>query len=449
VLIVSSIVSLLVLLFLVTTSGKAQAPSPTPDGTSEQGHEEPSAVERWWDGKYVLGHWDGGRDRLEERGLFLDLGYMHNVAANPIGGRRQGITYADNVHFGLVIDLDKMFGWRGGRFTVNGLHRAGDSLSNEYIGNQYNVQQVFGGQTFMLYALHLEQRLLSEKLSIKAGRFAASDDFNGSPLYGLHMNHGINGFVRNVQLNTQYSVYPFATWALRLQAQPTPWLNMRVGVFHNSPNVFDPSKHGADFSIKKGDGFLVASQLSFTPRFIAPAGQEAEQAVREQATGHYWLGSTVSRYQYARFDGGAPERLSYGFYAHADQLVWREQPTRDEGLTLWLAGGYYPQQAISIVPVQVNAGSFYKGLFPRRGDDVLVAAVVYGAFGRDYGRALQRDAGRAGAEPSYELVVELAYKVMLRKFLFVQPDVQFIVRPAGTGLIDNALVLGVQTGMVF
>jgi carbohydrate-selective porin OprB len=33
--------------------------------------------------------------------------------------------------------------------------------------------------------------------------------------------------------------------------------------------------------------------------------------------------------------------------------------------------------------------------------------------------------------------------------LFIQPDLQYIIQPGGTGRRDNALVLGVQLGINF
>ena len=51
--------------------------------------------------------------------------------------------------------------------------------------------------------------------------------------------------------------------------------------------------------------------------------------------------------------------------------------------------------------------------------------------------------------PSYEMVFEWAYRVQINKFLYAQPDVQWVVNPGGTGNIPNALVLGAQIGVTF
>jgi porin len=42
------------------------------------------------------------------------------------------------------------------------------------------------------------------------------------------------------------------------------------------------------------------------------------------------------------------------------------------------------------------------------------------------------------------MVLELTYQIELAPHLIVQPDMQYIIQPGGTGHIPDALVLGVQ-----
>ena len=50
----------------------------------------------------------------------------------------------------------------------------------------------------------------------------------------------------------------------------------------------------------------------------------------------------------------------------------------------------------------------------------------------------------------YESVLEWTYRFRFHKnALFFQPDIQYVIRPGGTGKIDNALVLGCQIGVNF
>ena len=120
---------------------------------------------------------------------------------------------------------------------MSGLNRDGSNLSEKNIGNQFTVQQVFGGSAVMFYALHLEQELWDEKISIKIGRFATGDEFASSQIYWLYMNNGIDGNPQALPVNTQFSAYPWAVWAARVRIDPTPEFNAMAGVYQVSDRI--------------------------------------------------------------------------------------------------------------------------------------------------------------------------------------------------------------------
>ena len=50
----------------------------------------------------------------------------------------------------------------------------------------------------------------------------------------------------------------------------------------------------------------------------------------------------------------------------------------------------------------------------------------------------------------FETVLEATYRLrFLGDAFFFQPDLQYIIRPGGTGQISNAVVVGFQTGVNF
>lgn len=412
----------------------------------------------WLKGKYATGNWGGWRDRLEDQGIDLFASVTFDPAGNVTGGKHKDFNYADDFFFGVNLDLQKLFGWKGGRFTISGINRDGSSI-RESIGAVYDPQQTVGGQTIFLYGVFLEQAFFDNKLSIKIGRYSGSDDFNSSPIYNLYMNNGIDGDIRNVLFDTQFSAYPFNTWAARLKYQPTLDWRAELGVFQTSDGVFDRNRHGVDWSIHGNDGVILMAELGWTHEFnkqpvAAALGSYGKDGKSTAATpemkglpGHYWVGGSYAPWTgFNQFDGSGKTQNSYGFWAHADQMVYQEKPGSEQGLTLWTASGYYPQEDISIVPFQVNAGAIYKGLIPTRDEDRTILGLIYGKFSRDYARAI--DAAGAG-HPDYEFVAELGHRIQLAKFAYIQPDAQLVVNPGGTHRVGNALVLGVQMGVTF
>ncbi len=421
--------------------------------------------QEWWDGEVMLGDWWGLRNGFDDTGVGFSLTYTNNIAGNPVGGQSQGFTYTDNIGFGATFDFEKLIGWEGAAFTISGLNHSGSSLSQDNIGNQFTVQQVFGGQTAMFYALFLEQKLMDDKLVLKLGRFATGDDFASSPIYWYYMNNGIDGNPQALPVNTQFSAYPWAVWAARLRAHINEEFNAMAGVYQVSTRVFERAYHGMDWSIRPDDGVLMIGQVGWTPEFFkrpvtTPAAASDGKSVADSKSfksavvvpemaglpGHYWFGAYYSPWQFSQFGTDEMASNSYGFYWHADQMVFQESPGSAQGLTLWSASVLSPQQNIAKLPFQLNAGAVYTGLFPMRDLDATMLGFVYGKFSRNFARSVDVS---GGGYPQYEIVLEAGHRFQINQFLYAQPNLQWVINPGGTGNIPNALVLGAQVGVVF
>ena len=415
--------------------------------------------EEWWRGDALTGDWWGTRNWMDkDTGIEFSGTYTTDLAGNPVGGMEQGFTYTDNIAFGAKLDLEKLVGWHGATFTIAATDRNGTSLSQNYIGNQFTVQQIFGGQTIILTGLHLTQRLLDDKMEIKVGRFSAGDDFASSPLYWLYMNNGIDGNPQALPVNASFSAYPWASWAARVRIEPSPDWNAMFGLYQVSNKTFNRYLHGVNFSFEPTDGVMFLGQVGWTPEFFRrPVKRvETEREENEELSeaeenmhglpGHYWFGAYYSTWEYAQFGSTQSAANAYGFYWHADQKVYEEAPGSDQGLTLWTAFVLSPQENIAKIPFQWNCGVAYQGMLPQRNEDIAMFGLAYGSFSDDYGNA-----GNAynGEPVSYEMALEWGYRIQFNRFLYAQPNIQYIVQPGGTGSIPNAFVLGLQIGVTF
>ena len=415
--------------------------------------------DEWWRGDALTGDWWGTRNWMDkDTGIEFSGTYTTDLAGNPVGGMEQGFTYTDNIAFGAKLDLEKLVGWQGATFTIAATDRNGTSLSQNYIGNQFTVQQIFGGQTIILTGLHLTQRLLDDKMEIKVGRFSAGDDFASSPLYWLYMNNGIDGNPQALPVNASFSAYPWASWAARVRFEPSPDWNAMLGLYQVSNKTFNRYLHGVNFSFEPTDGVMFLGQVGWTPEFFRrPVKRvETEREENEELSeaeenmhglpGHYWFGAYYSTWEYAQFGSTQSAANAYGFYWHADQKVYEEAPGSDQGLTLWTAFVLSPQENIAKIPFQWNCGVAYQGMVPQRNEDIAMFGLAYGSFSDDYGNA-----GNAynGEPVSYEMALEWGYRIQFNRFLYAQPNIQYIVQPGGTGSIPDAFVLGLQIGVTF
>jgi len=145
-------------------------------------------------------------------------------------------------------------------------------------------------------------------------------------------------------------------------------------------------------------------------------------------------------------------RGNAGFHILIDQMVYREGgPESKQGLTPFAALLVAPDKNVSTFPLFINSGLVYRGLIPGRDKDVAASGVVYGKFS-DRLRRAQRV--KKLFDPSigvqrYELALEWTYMIQVTPWLQFQPDIQYIIKPGGTGKIQNALVLGFQLALSF
>ena len=414
----------------------AETRSATPAATQDTHHFFNGA-----DAPQLLGDYRGWRSRLAAQGLTF-TGYWTGIASsNPVGGAKVGhTTTVDDTFIVADLDLQRLARMKKASLQMSFIDRGGRGLSNEYIGGQYNVQQCVGGQAPFFYQMFLQQALDDGKLVYKAGRFSASDDMNASPFYSLYLNNGFDGDIRNVLFDTQSSAYPFPTWGGYLRLTLGHNMYVKNAVFQTTAGVFDSSKHGIDWAVHNGDSVITMHEIAWTPTLAA--GKE-----KKPLDGHYWLGGSYSPWTgFKQFLSTQTVGNSYGFYAHGDQMLYRKSAASKASTSLWTAAAYYPQQNISIVPLQINVGLVDQGRFGHRSEDKTIFGFLYGQFSRDYARSAVA-AGKGN--PSHEMVVELAHRIQLARHTFIQPDLQWDVRPAGTGRIPTAIVPGVEMGITF
>jgi hypothetical protein len=142
---------------------------------------------------HLFGDRGGARTKLEDAGITPALTLVTGFAWNPTGGKQQGSTAASNLGLDLLFDMDKLGGVKGASILVQLSQRFGTSLSKDYIGNVFNTQQVFGGETFRVVDVAWQQKLFDDRVQFRVGRFAAGDDFLVSPYNYLFMQNGFCG----------------------------------------------------------------------------------------------------------------------------------------------------------------------------------------------------------------------------------------------------------------
>jgi porin len=393
--------------------------------------------------EHLLGDWYGTRTWLEDQGIVPTLTFVTDSLGNPSGGKDQGFTTANNLGLDLNFDLEKLCGFEGASFLLSMSYRFGGSLSANYIHNVFTVQQVFGGETFHLINIAYLQKLFDDRVELRLGRIAAGDDFLVSPYNYVFVQNGFDGNPVGIFFNSPgMTAYPNDTWGALVKVRPTARTYIMGGVYNGDPSIRDNSEHGVDFSM---DGPLFAiGEIAYQPNSL-PGDRGL--------IGNYKAGFWYDNSLYTDFNTGAVNRGNWGFYGMFDQVLVRfGESASHRGLGI--AGSFLasPDQSISQMPYFFTVALVTRGIFASRPRDIIGLGVVYGHFSNDlqnFQRRAQQLDPNVGVQ-SHETVVEFTYRLaLLKSALYIQPDLQYVFRPGGTGQISDALVLGAQVAVNF
>ncbi len=390
---------------------------------------------------------------INKTGIEPFASYWGNYLANPVGGQEQSSSWMQLLIFGAELQLDQLIGWEGGSVMLSATDAAGSNLSLK-IGNLFTASQSYVMNTFALYNVYFKQRFANDTLEFRVGRMSAGQLFASLPVMGLPVNSAVNGNPTSLFTNAPFTSTAVATWAAYARGKPTEESYVQAGIFQASPRLGKPAYHGTDFSIRPGDGTLMMMELGWLPGSAEamerqPDGKTFAKAAVEpdgvQLPGVYTFGAYFSNYTFSKFSGGT-EHNAYGFYAQAQQMVWRSAANPDHNVTLWGGVTYSPQTEIALLPVMGFGGVVWQGAIPGRDEDSVLFNFYTGGFSGDYARG-KADSG--GGWATAETVLEWSYIVQLTENLQIQPDIQYVFQPGGLSGIPNALVIGFQVGMEF
>ncbi|HWY14667.1 MAG TPA: carbohydrate porin [Rhizomicrobium sp.] len=390
--------------------------------------------------EHLLGDWGGVRSDLEDFGITPGLILVTDVAGNPSGGRSQGATAPTSVELNMLFDLDKISHLSGGTIFTSFSERWGNSLSADDIGNVFSAQQIYGFQTYRVIDVSYQQQLLNDLIELRIGRFATTDDFQVSAYNAGLVSNAFCGNPFGILLDAPGMTAYTGTWAALVKVNPTPRSYVMAAVYNGDPGIRTNAHHGMDLSLN-GPAFSITEighQLNGLPG-------------DSQLLGNYKLGGWYDASELTSFASGATTHGSWGLYAMFDQvLVPFGRPGSNSGFGIFGSVTVAPESHIQPLPLFLTAGFAARGMFESRPRDTIEFGVAAGYFSSDLQRAEQM--GQLPGPPDgqdYEKVVELTYRFDSNGAFFVQPDVQYVVHPGGTGDIKNATVLGVQLGINF
>lgn len=463
------------LTLLAASNARAEAPNPAPPEAVE------SPLYEWWNGKYMTGNWFGLRDSLEDRGIKLTgrwTGDFYGVVDSQRGSRGffdQEIKFIGELDFAKLLSTEALEGLKAFAEVRYRDSRA-NSNPNSFVqaSSNFNPSHFQSGTQWRMMNFGLTYTTpelfgMKEFITVTGGWIQPQKEFIDQPLSKLFVNNSFESS-KGVGANIPFSS-SFSTWGGTLKVKPSSLYYAKAGLFMSYPSATSSSNHGLAFEGFGEDpnqnGLMVMGETGLTPKFGA-----SKLPGKYAFGGYYYEQSSPSFY-------GQDYPGKYGFYAQADQMLFREPSAEEpepmgkgvsdgktvsdsksfktpmspetpklseQGLSMFNLITFSPKYN-NILPFYFQTGLVYTGLIPTRDKDLTMFALGFGQYSFYNIENLQNN-GNVN-QPNYTMVLEFDYRLQINKWAYVQPFVQYIVKPNGTGAIQNATILGFQTGITF
>lgn len=353
-----------------------------------------------------------------------------DILANVAGGISQGLklltkTSVSASYDGGAGDSSSFLGpgWTG---QASLQYVKGGHISTANVGDVQGIDNIEAVNAFRLFELWLQSQWAGGTYGVKFGFTDLNVDFDTQQVAALFVNSsdGVGAEFGHSGLNGP-SIYPTTTLALTGFYKPgDPW-TLRAGVFNG---LAGSDSHPSDFvalHISARTGALL----------VAQAEHASGSGMRTYIGG--WIYTTdVDALHLIDAKGNPPFRARMrGAYGLIEGQITAGAGGRS--LSGWVRAGL-GDPVVERISGYVGGGLVATGLFKGRRED---------QSGISINHAIVDQPGLppgAGPAKRAETAIELTYRVQVRDWLAVQPDLQYVHLPNGNPSIPSALVLGVR-----
>lgn len=401
-------------------------------------------------GQYLLGDWNGKRTELAQQGVKFEANLLTDTAYLADGGRNEGadpLTSAQ-LWLGTQLDMEKLAGWDGVTVRAVATARQGQSTSvrdlqvSQSVPHMANVQGTFGrgNQDSRLTELSIEKNYKDQGLSIKAGRLGLGMDFNvmacdfASTAFCAAQMGKWQG---NIWMNT-----PVAQWGTRVKQQLNPDVAVQVGVYEFNPDNGNGTKEGQGWSLDadNADGVTIPAEVIWTPKSLVN-GLPGSYRVG----GMYNTADDVANQKDVANPTDAKNRTFAGWLAVEQQLT--STGSGRQGLHSFANFTWHDRDTNKVDNSQ-QLGLKYIGLVDSQPNDILGLAVNR-VHVNDRFVEYQESVDNTAYDASAEYNIELNYSYNATKWLMLRPNLQYVINPGSSNQVDNALVVGLTTRVIF
>ena len=328
------------------------------------------------------------------------VSYIGDAAGNLSGGMERGGGYLGYAVLGISYNGEESGRWRNGGFTLTGGWTHGCTPSESWIGDLQVADYIEAGNHLFLQECYLWQRWGNWEATLGMQDFCAHFCFADAANLYFNSSFGISSAL---SCNHQLSFFPLFTWGANLRWQPSSSFRLQAALF-DTPIDWEDNPYNLKWRFQKEKGANMVVEGEYDTKM----GTVVKMAIVAQSCD--W---TVS------------------VQASAEQCLLE---TERHILRLFGMGAVHLSESCTH-PLQYAFGANLSGLFFRTGNDVLGLAVTNAAIRWE------------GGSFRNETAVELTWQWGINEHFYIQPDLQYIVRPSGSDVpLDNALFSALRIG---
>ena len=361
-------------------------------------------------------------DNVKENPFSFEASYIGDAVYNFAGGINTGSTYLGMANILIGFDAEKAGFWKGGELFLNAANTHGGEPSATLIGDYQIASNIEAGDLTYLHELWFKQTV--GKVSILFGLQDLAVEYLSSETACLFLNSSC-GVHSTIATNLSVPIFPLTALGAQLHYNFTDNFTFKVAAFDGVPEDFSTNSYNLNWELSKNEGYISFYELRFNNSSESTPGVYKLGAYYHNShiiTSHDEEGIPISEKH--------PE--NYGMYLVIDQSILKNQSGQELS--------FFTQTSISPKNNNENwyylgVGLNYKGLFANRTEDILGFACAHSGINNEIGS---------------ETTFELTYKAQLGENFFIQPNLQYIINPAGTDeILENSMIGIVRFGLNF
>jgi porin len=350
-----------------------------------------------------------------ESAFLYSANYNGDLGSNFVGGIESGNTFMGLIDFGVGYNFEKAGLRNGGELYIQVQSTHGRSLSSYYTGDLQVVSNIDYPDHTCLYLLAYSNTLGNLNTIIGLNDLNAA--FHTSKYAGLFVNSTF-GIMSSASLNMSVPIFPKTALGMEMHYNFQNQISLHGGLYDGAPGTLKNDRYNLNWSINKDEGLIFIGEIHYKT---------------QNNRGIFKIGSMHHTAHYTTFISNESKLDNISFHAIADYMLVPKSDV-NRGMGAFLQLGYTPESRINMNNIYLGVGINLFAPFKMGTQNVLGLAFGYAHLSKDYRNT------HTELEP-YEAVIELTYSVQINENIRVQPDIQYVINPMGSGAaLNNAFV---------